>query len=336
VPGPKGDPGEPGAAGPQGVQGDRGPKGKDGLNAGIPGPQGPKGERGEKGADSSVPGPPGQDGKDSMVEGPIGPPGIQGVPGPPGPRGDEGERGEPGPPGIQGERGPQGPRGVQGEPGVKGETGPPGIQGIPGPPGLDAYAVLSAVWDFVVPAIGTRALATTFDPVPFGSGHVVAIGQAGFYEIVSVGGGGRQVLVNNPGYAENAEPGTFVPAGAYMLLAGPRGPAGPADVPGEWEPFQADPGWSNNVLRCRLVWNGHAAAFSGSITGGVAANAAAPIGYLRAPFIPSTAHQFIVSCFEGLNNGTAQLSVFPTTGMVQVRPFIAMQNLVIEAVWPLD
>lgn len=112
-----------------------------------------------------------------------------------------------------------------------GPIGPSGNNGTNGVNGTPSTSTSTA--SFTVPASnanGTITLAdATFVPQIANSALVyLAIGNAGYFEIVSKAG--NVVTVKNPSVisATNAAPGTVIATGAVVSLAGPRGASGAA------------------------------------------------------------------------------------------------------------
>jgi hypothetical protein len=73
-------------------------------------------------------------------------------------------------------------------------------------------------------------------PTPFVTGHIITIGDLGFYRIATTSVGNTQLVVQDLRYPENAEAGTEAPAGALVLAAGARGAQGKRGEQGEQGP----------------------------------------------------------------------------------------------------
>lgn len=128
-----------------------------------------------------------------------------------------------------------------------GTSGPPGNQGDPGNPGADGTDGINA-FTFVandspgsqpeMPAEGgTVTVNTTTSTAFLQSNQIVYVGFWGYMKVYNVPTSTSVVLLNpevtaDNAYSENAAPGTSLPAGTRITVAGIQGPAGdtPADA----------------------------------------------------------------------------------------------------------
>lgn len=83
-----------------------------------------------------------------------------------------------------------------------------------------------------MPTVATQWFVLLTKPTPLVAGMIITIGELGFLELNRIAGAGTQLVVTNPGYPENVEPGTVAPAGSLVLAAGARGATGEQGPPG--------------------------------------------------------------------------------------------------------
>lgn len=108
----------------------------------------------------------------------------------------------------------------RGPPGIKGDQG---ILGPVGPQGVNNYSKLTDV--FSMPNAGENANLVVDSTEWMGVGQSLALETGGYVTVVQFSSSAIAV-VNNPGYPENAVPGTVIGVGKKVSGAGARGAAG--------------------------------------------------------------------------------------------------------------
>jgi hypothetical protein len=110
-----------------------------------------------------------------------------------------------------------------------------------------------------------------------------------------------------------------------------------SDLAGEWEPFLADIGWTNNSLRHRFILNGSSVQFEGRISGEIGGAAQAIVGLLAPHFRPRAVKNFaVIIQVQGSQVASVGDLEIDLAGLVKIRPLAPMVSMSIGVIWSLD